>query len=514
MTRTIPPNGCRRPVHATALVALLAALSGCGFEPSAPLDRQYSMSRANRAKLERTWGEDIARGAEAQVLGALEMLVGTPAAPRFLITEAMVDGGWDPNIPSNPDVGELSEATWEEIVADNRNRRFEDQIRLIQAGRYEAVPEPAYAVDLWKTWEEEFLPALLEDPDAPRYPDDPEFGTWKERAVALFAEHYPTLRESSEMYRVQCLHCHGTNGGGQGPTGEYLNPVPRDYRHGKFKWVKVDRNRRPRRADLLEILEYGVPRTAMPSFDRFSRGQLEGLVDYVRLLAIRGEVETFMVSDVVNSDYGDLPAGSVLSNYEIVWRNWRNASEAYTHYEGEVPRPDEITPERIARGKELFHGEVSQCATCHGDLGRGDGESSYEEIDIVDEDGETVTVRRKALNEWGEFLETALGGKGALMGAEAKSYASDPRNLQLGNYRGGGRPIDLYRRVKYGISGTIMPAASTELTDEDIWDLVYYVRSIGAEHDPARIQEHRVAQAGDGGHGEGSDDDHGSPEGH
>ena len=52
---------------------------------------------------------------------------------------------------------------------------------------------------------------------------------------------------------------------------------------------------------------------------------------------------------------------------------------------------------------------------------------------------------------------------------------SKPRNIQQGIFRGGGRPIDLYRRVKYGISGTIMPAADASLSDDDLWDIVYYV---------------------------------------
>ena len=468
-------------------LALLGALGGCDFEPYAPDDVEYSMAAANHEQLTRTW-VDIAPGAEAQVLGALEMLVGTPAAPRLLLTESMVDDGWDPNLPTDEEVGELGEDVVQQIRDENRTRRFEDQLRLIAAGRYQEVPEPLYAEDLWARWQAEFLPALLEDPDAAYDPDYPEDGTWKERAVALFVEHYPTFNETAEMYRVQCMHCHGTSGGGDGPTGAYLSPRPRDYRRGWFKWIDVDRNQRPRREDLRQILHEGVPRTAMPSFARFSRGEIEGLIDYVRLLAIRGEVESLMVNDIVNSDYGDLPYGSAVENYELVWNRWLSGPGTYKYYEGgEVPRPGQITAESIARGDELFHSEIAACSTCHGDMARGDGTSSREDIEV---DG--TLVSRKRLDEWGTALETAMGGPGALMGEDAKPYASNPRNLQLGNYRGGGRPVDLYRRIKFGISGTIMPAAAAELTDEDIWNIIYYVRSLAAAHDPARIQEARA----------------------
>ena len=69
------------------------------------------------------------------------------------------------------------------------------------------------------------------------------------------------------------------------------------------------------------------------------------------------------------------------------------------------------------------------------------------------------------------------------------------RNLMTGIFRGGNRPLDLYRRIKVGIGGTIMPEASPELSDDDIFDIVYYVLSIAASNDAARIQEARATAA-------------------
>ena len=65
-----------------------------------------------------------------------------------------------------------------------------------------------------------------------------------------------------------------------------------------------------------------------------------------------------------------------------------------------------------------------------------------------------------------------------------------PRNLRLGFYRGGMRPIDLYWRMRNGIEGTPMPAATMKpegdpnakgLTEQDLWDLVNYVQSLPYE---------------------------------
>ena len=45
------------------------------------------------------------------------------------------------------------------------------------------------------------------------------------------------LRHGREVYARQCSGCHGTTGDGQGPAAAYLNPPPRDYRLGRFKFT-------------------------------------------------------------------------------------------------------------------------------------------------------------------------------------------------------------------------------------------------------------------------------------
>ena len=65
-----------------------------------------------------------------------------------------------------------------------------------------------------------------------------------------------------------------------------------------------------------------------------------------------------------------------------------------------------------------------------------------------------------------------------------------PRNLRLGAYRGGMRPIDLYWRIKNGIEGVPMPASTMKpegdpnqkgLTSDDVWHIVNYVQSLPYE---------------------------------
>ena len=84
-------------------------------------------------------------------------------------------------------------------------------------------------------------------------------------------------------------------GDGRGPTAKWVNPHPRDYRQGLFKFQSVDQtqksDRKPRRADLIRVIQEGVEGTAMPAHNFFSQKDLDYLASYVMHLSIRGEAE-------------------------------------------------------------------------------------------------------------------------------------------------------------------------------------------------------------------------------
>ena len=63
-----------------------------------------------------------------------------------------------------------------------------------------------------------------------------------------------------------------------------------------------------------------------------------------------------------------------------------------------------------------------------------------------------------------------------------------PRNLRRGVYRGGRRPVDLFRRVRNGILNYMPYAEKADsadaikgLIDDDVWHVVAYVRSLPYE---------------------------------
>ncbi|MGE5194743.1 MAG: c-type cytochrome, partial [Deltaproteobacteria bacterium] len=106
------------------------------------------------------------------------------------------------------------------------------------------------------------------------------------------------LIEGRNLYMTHCVHCHGVAGDGDGPTARFLNPRPRDYRQGVFKFKSTRYEAKPSRTDLRRILEQGIPGTYMPSFVLLGEEKLFLIIDYVRWLSIRGSMEIRMAEEL------------------------------------------------------------------------------------------------------------------------------------------------------------------------------------------------------------------------
>ena len=120
-----------------------------------------------------------------------------------------------------------------------------------------------------------------------------------------------TVKEGGRLYRINCVHCHGVPGDGQGPTARWISPHPRDFRKGLFKFMSVDQTkgdteRPPRREDLYRTLHSGIEGTAMPSFFVLPPHRVEqDLVSYVIHLSIRGKTEFGFIANSLDYKYAN-----------------------------------------------------------------------------------------------------------------------------------------------------------------------------------------------------------------
>ena len=166
-------------------------------------------------------------------------------------------------------------------------------------------------------------------------------------------------------------------GDGKGPaTGpdadgnyNYLNPKPRDYRLGKFKFGSTPRGYKPRRSDLIRIVRYGAKGTSMPAFRWLPDEDLQPLIDYVILLSQRGELETRLIEEaefelLEEDDYDPEVVAEYVAGIEESW------AEAEQNVVLPVVRRPDYTDESIKLGKTAFLSRG--CAKCHGNDGRTD----------------------------------------------------------------------------------------------------------------------------------------------
>ncbi len=339
--------------------------------------------------------------------------------------------------------------------------------------------------------------ALFGTPDEPYMPpgvegisDVLDMKRIKTAAGRVNSDQYGT---GEGLYRQHCVHCHGITGNGRGPTATFLNPYPRDFTKGTFKFDSTPIGVKPTDDDLRHILMEGIPGTAMPSFALLDEGEITALVDYVKYLSIRGEVERRLIEQMAGDYDPEDPAAYEAIEKEFLGReflvdevltevvaSWNSAKESVTEVPERATKYDRYSPEFDAaelkaseeRGRKLYYTTTANCFSCHGPSQLGDGQVndydnwSKEFFDWTKKSDEAYSTRLAEFESHG--------------GLPPRNII--PRNLREGIYRGGRRPIDIFWRVHNGIDGTPMPAANkVALSNEDIWDIVNYVLSLPYE---------------------------------
>ncbi|MCA9163932.1 MAG: c-type cytochrome [Planctomycetales bacterium] len=346
------------------------------------------------------------------------------------------------------------------------------------------------------------LVAFFGTPDDPRVPQvgDETADLLSQSRLEMAAGAVSSNEQGNPqgLYREHCAHCHGVTGDGAGPTAEFLNPYPRDYRMGVFKFKSTPKGENPTHEDLRQILVNGIPGTAMPSFKLLPEDELESLIQYVQYLAIRGEVERALIYECANEldrddrlvdfDAAETDRETYNEQVEYVTSIVADTMQRWVDAESKaVPVPARPEPAdlaaSIAHGRELFYGPIANCVKCHGDSALGDGQKN--DFDDWTKDWTVKIGIDPNKAESGEEIEHFIAA-GAF---EPRNI--HPRNLRQGVYRGGRRPLDLYWRVKNGIDGTPMPGVLMKpegagpdaqgLSPADLWDLINYVRQLPYE---------------------------------
>ncbi len=265
------------------------------------------------------------------------------------------------------------------------------------------------------------------------------------------------------LFRQHCVHCHGISGDGLGPTAAFLTPYPRDFRRGIFKFTSTTESAKPTMDDLRRTLHQGIAGTAMPSFGLLPQADVDALAEYVKYLSLRGEVEKALLSYVEAGDPVPLTHDELLSEVQNYVDMWDSASAEVITPEAPPELDEAGLLASIDEGRKLFLDAKAQCVQCHGPTGLGDGAEPRFDV-------------------WNE-----LKTDDNIAFYSLPKQRLIPRNLRSGVYRGGRRPVDLYRRIQAGIKGAQMPsmgqtaAKPSGLSPTEIWHLVHFVQSLPYE---------------------------------
>lgn len=222
--------------------------------------------------------------------------------------------------------------------------------------------------------------------------------------------------EGKKLYEEYCITCHGETGKGDGEAAYLLLPTPRDFAEGKFNRRNTPPRNLPSDDDLFKAISDGLLGSAMPPWkDYLTEKERWGLVEYLK----RELIALY-----------DEDTEEMVSLYEL--------TPPETPLP--VPEPVPVTPENLAIGRGIYH-SVAECWTCHGRSGSGDGPQAAES-------------------------ENAMG---------ERIY---PPDLTKGIYKLSSDNEELFRRIREGITLAPMFSMAETLTDEEVWYLVHYVRSL------------------------------------
>jgi DMSO reductase family type II enzyme heme b subunit len=226
------------------------------------------------------------------------------------------------------------------------------------------------------------------------------------------------LEQGEVIYFKRCSFCHGLLGDGEGPAAEFLDPRPRDFTLGTFKFRTTQSGELPTDDDLFRTVSRGLPGTGMQAFD--NELIKNGLTEDERWQVI-AYIQTF-APEFEDPELDPVKTGKVIS------------------------LPKDRAPyneDTIAKGKAIF--EKAKCWECHGKLGRGDGQKSF---DRKDDWGFPIRIRN----------------------------VTQPWKIKAGT-----TVEEIYMRFSTGISGTPMPSFVKALNEEDRWYMANFIKSLQHE---------------------------------
>lgn len=156
-------------------------------------------------------------------------------------------------------------------------------------------------------------------------------------------------------YDRRCSGCHGLKGDGNGIGSYFLDPKPRDFTSGIFKFRSGAIGSLPTDEDLMKVLSKGILGTSMPSFADIPEQERFAIVQYLKTFSSLWNEKSSFSAPIQGAP---LPEEDFLDYKKFI--------------------------SRAQKGREIYK---DACVTCHGLTGKGDGEGA---VDLADDWGQKI----------------------------------------------------------------------------------------------------------------------------
>ena len=263
-------------------------------------------------------------------------------------------------------------------------------------------------------------------------------------AVDVSALLKPTpdlLAKGKSVYGINCASCHGTAGHGDGPASAALNPKPRDFTSGFWKYGGG-------LARVVRTDSEGSPGTAMASFSILPMEDRVAVAHYIRSLSPKpgedkpedlawlmppGQSHGGGGSESTAVAAGTAPTGPVIPIEKAM------AALA----EAEPPAGSPASTPEAGPGAEIY---TQRCASCHGASGEGG-----------------VRVRMLGSAPYAYVATRSLGAAGGDWATSSSAFE---------------------HLIVTGIPGFVMPA-NGDLSRDELRDLYLYTQKLRSRQEPA-----------------------------
>jgi high-affinity iron transporter len=124
--------------------------------------------------------------------------------------------------------------------------------------------------------------------------------------IKFSPEVWPSIKRGAELYKTNCLNCHGSKGFGDGIDGKNMLPLPANFH-------KLERMNKISAFHCYNTIRLGVPGTGMVAFDKLDDKQIWDLAFYVMSIPY----SAVKISSSFTEENLSLSEISLLSNEEI-----------------------------------------------------------------------------------------------------------------------------------------------------------------------------------------------------